>query len=148
MEPEELFSKLPPELTRLISKKIPVSINNLDFSDIRNTGLIDDSIYDATDNYGSSLNYTNDYDGILTSNQEKTYNRLKEKYDYDLSNATGKDLDKLEIIENKIMEGVSNKIYEEIDNEFLQFKKKNKGKKALVEEIAKKFEEYLQKNYF
>ena len=144
----EMAGKLPPNIQKNILKQLE-NITKFDIDDVKFDLILDhmggEAYQQAQENYFSSMDYNQNYRSILNANEERIYKAFRRK---GIDNLTEKQQEKLNTIELKLLEGVSNEIYKEFESEWDDFKNKNKGKRATIDEMAKRFDRYLDNTYF
>ena len=148
----EMAGKLPPPIQKNILKQLKTitefNINDVDYEDLLTAegNKLYDAITQAQENLSDGLGYYQTYDEL--PNVSSAENRFYKKFWGNRDDLTEKQEAKLERIEFKIMEGVGDVITNDFKRKWKEFKSKNKGKTATLEEMAERFDRYLDNTYF
>ena len=148
----EMAGKLPPNVQKNILKQLETitkfNIDNVSYDDLLNARgqEIYNSIDQAQENYMENLGYRFEYDQL--PNISSAENRFYRENFGDLYELKGKKLGKFERIQMKIFDGTSEQVYKDFKREWKKFQAKNKGKTATLEEMAKRFNNFLDNTYF
>ena len=137
----ELFGKLPTELRKKIVNpketgvKVGVrAVSSFKFDEIVDTG-VNGLLSQAYENWTESGVVNISWIKGITPKMEEFYSDNAFKYE-DLNK---KDKARLDKIEEKVLENAYSSLYEEIEKDFKQWKKENKGKKMTEKQAVKSF---------
>ena len=149
MNPLELFGLLAPELKQIIldPKTTGVKVGQVSISKLGEDDLIYDNRHmqdqiDEESNYFDAMGYRNDYTDFLSSKQNRFYN--KHIGDYRDRSANERVADKMEALEDKLMEGVSNSVGNSRRKGMRAWKSKNKGMTGSLNALQKKFADFYE----
>ena len=147
----ELMGRLPVELRKTIldpnvtGVKVAqetIKAENLETGDLDP----DDSNYtQIQDNIGESMGYYNDYGNYLTKAELKFYRAMDSNRGGDM---TEKQAIKQEKIDSKILEGISNDAYLQIEEQVELYKESIKGTSVTPKQASKGFNDWMDSNYF
>ncbi len=146
----ELMGRLPVELRKTILDPnvtgVKVAQETIKAENLETGDLDPDSsnYSQIEDNIGESRGYYSDYGDYLTRAEMKFYDAKHT----DRDNLTEKQQVKLENIEFKIIEGISNDAYLQIEEQVELYKESIKGTSVTPKQASKGFNDWMDSNYF
>jgi len=147
LKPEELFGLLPKELSQMVLQPSKrgggVKVGQMDIKDF----TLDDfeevypeALMDSVDNTNQSMMFNGDFTDVLTAREDKYY--LKHYSDFTRGNLSDKIFFKMETLEEKIRDNLTEVITKEHKREFKKWKTKNKGMTGTLKTLGESFDKF------